>query len=285
MKIAVIGAKGMLGRELSYVLGSRHEILAWDLEEIDITNRAQTLASLAEARPDLIVNSAAFVDVERCETEPDTAWRINAVGAQNLALAAQKGGCALLYISTDYVFDGNSDTDYDEVAQPNPLNHYGRSKLAGERLSLQLCPRTYALRTAWLFGHAPNNYVERVLKTAASEGVVRMPIDQIESPTYTGDLTQAILQLIASEAYGLYNVTSLGACTRAGFAQFVLKAAGRSEPVELVETAPPRLAQRPRRTVLDCRLYQLVTGHKLPPWQQGVEAYLARHQGSKMFQM
>ncbi len=285
MKIAIIGAQGMLGRELCHVLGTQHDVLAWDIEEIDITHRAQTIEMLDVERPDLILNSAAFVDVERCETEPEKAWQINAVGAQNLALAAQKLGSALLYISTDYVFDGKTDADYDEVSPPCPINQYGRSKLAGERLSLQICRRTYALRTAWLFGHAPNNYVERVLKTAAKDGVVAMPIDQIESPTYTGQLAQAILRLITTEAYGLYNLTSIGACTRAAFAQFVLKAAGRSEPVELIETPPKRLAQRPARTVLDCRLFQLVTGHKLPQWQEGVEAFLERHRASKVFQI
>ncbi len=279
MKIAVIGAKGMLGRELSRVLGTRHEILAWDINEIDITDRPRTLELLSAERPELIVNSAAFVDLKKCEANPDQAWRSNAVGAQNLALAAQQTGSALVYISTDYIFDGQSEVDYDEVAQPNPLNQYGRSKLAGERLSLQICPRTYAVRTAWLFGHAPNNYVERVLKAAEKEGGIRMPVDQIESPTYTGHLAEALLPLTATGAYGIYNVTSRGACTRAGFAQFVLQAAGRSEPVEIVESATlKRFAKRPARVVLDCRLYQLVTGQSLPPWQQGVRDYLAKEQ-------
>ena len=181
----------------------------------------------------------------------------------------------LVYISSDYIFDGRSETDYDEVSAPNPLNQYGRSKLAGERLSLQVCPRTYAVRTAWLFGHAPGNYVERVLKAADTEGVVRMPVDQIESPTYTRHLAQAVMGLIGTGAYGVYNVTSLGACTRAAFAQFVLRQAGRSEPVEMVEPASlKRFTKRPTRTVLDCRLYQLVTGASLPQWQQGVKDYL-----------
>jgi dTDP-4-dehydrorhamnose reductase len=207
MKIAIIGAKGMLGRELCRILGTNHEILAWDIEEIDITGRLETIELLGAERPELIVNSAVFVDLEGCEADPDKAWRINAVGAQNLALAAQQVGSVLVYISTDYIFDGTSEVDYDEVAQPNPLNQYGRSKLAGERLSLQICPRTYAVRTAWLFGPAPNNYVERVLKAADSEGVVRMPVDQLESPTYTGHLAGAILHLIATGAYGIYHVT------------------------------------------------------------------------------
>lgn len=276
MKIAIIGAKGMLGRELCRVLGHHHEILAWDIDEIDITDRPRTLELLGDAHPELILNSAAFVDVERCETEPDRAWQINAVGAQNLALAAQNIGSELLYISTDYVFDGNSELDYDEVALPTPINQYGRSKLAGERLCSHICPRTYVVRTAWLFGHAPNNYVERVLKAADNEGVVRMPVDQIESPTYTGHLAEAIQNLIGTGAYGLYNITSIGGCTRAAFAQFVLKCTERSEPVEIMDVTPKRAAARPKRTVLDCRLYHLVTGQSLPHWQQGVQDYFVQ---------
>jgi dTDP-4-dehydrorhamnose reductase len=276
MRITVIGAKGMLGVEFCRLLASDHQLLAWDVDEIDITDRHRTLDLLNAERPELIINSAAFVDLEGCEANPDMAWRINAVGAQNLALAAAQVGSALVYISTDYIFDGRSETDYDEVSAPNPLNQYGRSKLAGERLSLQICPRTYAVRTAWLFGHAPGNYVERVLKAAENDGVVRMPVDQIESPTYTRHLAQAVLHLIRTGAYGVYNVTSVGACTRAAFAQFVLGQVGRSEPVEIVEPASlKRFAQRPNRTVLDCRLYQLVTGGSLPQWQQGVQDYLA----------
>jgi len=267
----------MLGSALCRVLGVHHQVLAWDIDEVDITERSRTLGLLGAEEPDLIVNSAAFVDVERCEREPDRAWLVNAVGAQNVALAAERLGSALLYISTDYIFDGQSEIDYDEVAQPNPINQYGRSKLAGERLSLQICRRTYSVRTAWLFGPgAPNNYVERVLKTAKTQGVVRMPVDQLESPTYTRHLAEAILHLIATGAYGVYNVTSIGACTRAEFAEYVLQQGGRSEPVEIVDaTTLKRFAQRPARIALDCRLFQLVTGHLLPDWRQGVRDYLA----------
>ena len=276
MKIAVIGAKGMLGSELCQVLGKQHEMLAWDIDEIDITDRAGTLARLGAERPDLIINSAALVNVEVCEAEPDKAWRINAVGAQNLALAAQQMGSALLYISTDYIFDGQTSIAYDEVATPNPINQYGRSKLAGERLSLQNCQRTYSIRTAWIFGHSANSYVQRVLNAADKEGVVRMPEDQLESPTYTVHLAEAILRLIATGAYGIYNVTSLGACTRADFAKFVLQAAGRSEPVEIVDSAAiQRPVKRPPHVVLDCRLIQLVTGQPLAHWQQAVQDYFA----------
>jgi dTDP-4-dehydrorhamnose reductase len=276
MKIAVIGARGMLGRDLCRALGAEHQVLAWDIEEIDITERDRTLDLLCAEGPDLIVNTAAFVNLEACETDPDTAWRVNAVGAQNLALAARRANSALVYISTDYVFDGRSEVDYDEIDQPNPLNVYGRSKLAGERLSVQICPRTYAIRTAWLFGHTPGNYVDRVLRAAENEGVVRMPEDQRESPTYTRRAAEAIGHLVTTGAYGVYNVTSVGACTRADFARYVLEQSGRPEHVEVVDPATAkRYARRPSRVVLNCRLYQLVTGHSLPDWRQGIRDYLA----------
>ena len=275
MKIAVIGAQGMLGRDLCRVLGDAHEILAWDIDQINITDRAATLQRLEAEHPHLIVNAAAFVNVERCETEPETAWSVNAVGAQNLALSARRLDSDLLYFCSDYIFDGESETDYDEVAEPRPVNQYGRSKLAGERMSLQICPRTYSVRTAWLFGHAPNNYVQRVLDQAQEHGVVRMPADQVESPTYTIHLAELLAQLITTGAYGVYHATSIGACTRPAFARFVLDQAGRKEKVETVEAAKiQRLAGRPARAVLDCRLVQLVTGMTLPTWQQGVQAYM-----------
>jgi dTDP-4-dehydrorhamnose reductase len=281
MKIAVIGAKGLLGRGLCSTLSQAHEVIAWDIQEIDITDRSSTLQKLKNLKPELIVNSAAFVDVDRCESDPDSAWRINALGSQNLALAAQELGGALLYISTDYVFDGESSEDYDEVAPVHPINHYGRSKLAGERFAAQICPRTYIVRTSWLIGHHPNGYVERVLKAAQRDGVVRMAADQIESPTYTGDLTQAVGTLVETGAYGYYNVTSLGACTRVEFARFVLEQAGRSEPVETVDVSQiKRIARRPNRTVLDCRLFQLLTGQTLPDWRDGIRAYFARELAS-----
>lgn len=277
MKVAVIGAKGMLGSELCCALASSHQVVPWDIDEIDITNRVSTLEKLKSLKPDFILNAAALVDVEVCEKQPDAAWKVNAVGSQNLALAAQAIGCDYLLISTDYVFDGATQEDYDEFASPNPINQYGKSKLAGEKLAAGIWPRTFVIRTAWLFGHRPKNYVDRVLTAADKDGVVRMPEDQLESPTYTVHLAQAVRDLMPTGAYGTYNVTSIGACTRLEFARYVLSAAGRSVPLEKLDAAKvARAARRPGRTVLDCRLYQLVTGRALPGWKAGVDEYLSR---------
>lgn len=273
----VIGARGMLGRDIASALAATHRVLAWDIDEIDITDRSRTVDQIAAARPDVVVNAAAFVDLEACESDPDRAWLVNAVGAANVAHGAEAAEASLVYISTDYVFDGRAQSDYDEVAPPNPLNHYGRSKLAGERLSLSSCRRTCAVRTAWLFGHAPGNYVARVLDAATRDGVVRMPDDQVESPTYTADLAAAISRLVACRPSGIVHMTSRGACTRAEFAAEVLRQAGRTEPVEVVEPrSAGRYARRPARPVLDCRLYRLLTGAELPAWREGIGRYLAR---------
>ena len=277
MKIAVIGAKGMLGSELCSALGSSHQVVPWDIGEIDITARAETIERLKSLKPDFILNAAALVDVEVCEKQPDAAWKVNATGSQNLALAARELDCGYLYISTDYVFDGAAREDYDEFASPSPINQYGKSKLAGERLAQGIWPKTYIVRTAWLFGHRPGNYVDRVLTAADKDGVVRMPEDQVESPTYTMHLAIAIRDLIPTGAYGTYNVTSLGSCTRLEFARYVLQKAGRSVPLETLDAGKvSRAARRPGRTVLDCRLYRLVTGRALPPWQKGIDEYLSR---------
>ncbi len=277
MKIVVVGARGMLGSELARELARQHEVTAWDIGEIDITDRASALARLLALGPRLIVNSAALVDVEACEKQPESAWKVNAVGSQNLALAARELSADYLLISTDYVFDGASREDYGEFSTPNPINQYGKSKLAGERLATGIWPRTYVVRTSWLFGHRPKNYVDRVLSAADKDGVVRMAEDQLECPTYVPHVAAAVSALIPTGAHGTYNVAGLGACTRLEFARYVLCKAGRTVPLEtLPDPGKGRVAGRPGRTVLDCRLFQLVTGHKLPAWQSGVDEYL-RH--------
>jgi dTDP-4-dehydrorhamnose reductase len=274
VRITVIGSQGMLGRDLMSWLGNRHEVTGLDIDEIDIREREGTVAGIVKREPQLIINCAACVDVESCETEPDRAFRVNALGSQNLAIAAERADADYLYFSSDYVFDGRSGCDYDELAPPCPVNQYGRSKLAGEVLARQICPRSYIVRTAWLIGHRKGNYVERVLDMAGHDGIVRMATDQLESPTYTLHLAEAVEKLFQTGAYGTYHLTSNGACTRLEFAAFVLETAGRSEAVEELEDAGiKRQAERPCRTVLDCRLFALVTGHTMADWREGIREY------------
>ena len=162
------------------------------------------------------------------------------MGSQNLALPARALSAEYLLISTDYVFDGTAREDYDEFSSPNPINQYGKSKLAGERLAVAIWPMTYIVRTSWLFGHRPKNYVDRVLTAADKDRVVRMAEDQLESPTYVPHVVSAIRALIPTGAYGTYNATSLGACTRLEFARYVLSKAGRMVPWRSWKDPPSR---------------------------------------------
>ncbi len=276
MRVAIIGAQGMLGRELvkSFAM---HQVDALDIDEIDISQRAATLKIIGAIKPDLIVNSAVLVDVDRCEQQPEAAWKVNALGAQNVALAAARVNATLLYISTDYVFDGMTTHNYAEHHPINPINQYGKSKLYGELLSRNLCHKLYVVRSSWLFGHSPANYVARILQ-AAEEGKVRMPDDQLEAPTYCSHLAQALLLLVDSGCYGTYHFTGGKGCTRLAFARAVLGQAGlKIEPQLLpaAEAAKKRMAARPRRIVLDCTLYRMTIG-PLPSWQEGIREYFKK---------
>lgn len=276
IKIAVVGANGMLGRDICRAFSRIGEVIPLDIDEIDITKRDGTIHLLQRISPDLIINSAVLVDVDACEKNPAHAWQVNAVGAQNLAKSAALLDCELIYISTDYVFDGASSANYSEEHTTHPINHYGKSKLAGELLSQALCKKLYIVRTSWLFGMHANSYVARILH-AAAHGVVRMPVDQLEAPTYTRHLTHALCALQQSGCYGTYHVSGGDGVTRVEFAQYVLQVAQKTAKIETMspaEVQQSRNAIRPLRVVLDCRLYPLVTNNSLPDWRAGVDEYI-----------
>ena len=266
----------MLGRELVRSF-AEHQVDALDIDEIDISQRAATLEILESINPDLIINSAVLVDVDRCEEQPKAAWKVNALGAQNVALAAARCNAALVYISTDYVFDGAATHDYAEHHPVNPINHYGRSKLYGELLSRNLCRKLYVVRSSWLFGHSSTSYVARILRQA-KEGGVQMPDDQLEAPTYSCHLAQGLLPLVNSGCYGIYHYSGGEGCTRMAFARAVLEQAGLNTELQLLPAdaaAKKRVAARPRRIVLDCTLYRMAIA-PLPSWQEGIREYFMK---------
>ena len=276
MRVAVIGAKGMLGRELCELFSNTDDVYALDIDTIDITDRAATLKTLQEIAPHLVINSAVMVDVDACEKDPHTAWRVNAVGAQNVARAAAHTDATLIYISTDYVFNGASQSDYAEYHPVDPINHYGTSKLYGEILSRNLCQKCYIVRSSWLFGNSPLSYVARILK-AAETGSVEMPQDQLEAPTYTRHLATALRALSRRECYGTYHFTGGEGCTRTVFAQEVLRAAAIETPVRVLPhnvAQQKRVALRPARVVLDCTLYSTVVAPP-PSWREGIQEYFS----------
>lgn len=184
MKILVTGGRGQLGREILGLTGDVHEIVAVDLPQVDAADKEQITAVVAEVQPDVVIHTAANTDVDGCELNPDLGWRNNALATRTVALACSQADATLVYISTDFVFDGKKGSPYDEFDVPHPINVYGRTKLAGEYYATQIAPRFLIVRTAWLFGHHGHNFVKAILQQAYKGEPLRVVDDQIGSPTF-----------------------------------------------------------------------------------------------------
>jgi len=284
VRALVTGAGGQLGREVEAALRSsrHHEVLALSHAELDVADRERVLQVCAEWRPEVVINAAAFTAVDRCETEPGTAYAANALGPRNLAEAARLTGAHLLHVSTDYVFDGTSPDPYREWDEPRPLSVYGRSKLAGEREVLLGLPGAAVVRTSWVCSRHGSNMVKTVLRLAASAGPLRFVDDQRGCPTFADDLAGMLVRLAISRTPGVFHVTNQGDTTWYGFAREVLAAAGedpgRVEPIKTAELHPPRPAARPANSVLDNAALRLLGIPLLPlyhePLQRTVKALL-----------
>ena len=278
MRIYITGAKGQLGRALMHRL-VQHDLLGVDLPEVDLTDLNAARASIAAFKPDVIIHAAALTDVDGAARNPDLAYRVNALGTRNVAVAGEAIGAAMLAISTNEVFDGTKSEPYLEFDVANPINPYAKSKLAAEIFVRDLTRRFYIVRTAWLYGLGGNNFVKKIIARADTEGKLRVVTDEVSSPTYTEDLITASEQLIATGAYGLYHFTNAGACSRYEFAQKILELSGRAhipiEPIVLADyprpSTPPPYA--PLRNFCGAQI-----GITLRPWQDALADYLAHEQ-------
>jgi dTDP-4-dehydrorhamnose reductase len=252
MNILLLGARGQLGVDLVAALSPEHDVTAWDVDELDITDLNAVMGAVRKIRPALILNAAAYTDVDGCESNTEIAYRVNALGPRNLAIAALEEGSRILHISTDFVFDGEKRTPYLEFDEPNPVSVYGRSKLAGEQAIREITPRHYILRTAWLYGKHGHNFVKTMLRLAGERDTISVVDDQVGTPTTTADLIEAILAVIGTDAYGTYHATCEGACSWYDFAVAIFRHAGVSVRVEPTNTeALGRPAKRPAYSVLD----------------------------------
>jgi len=276
MRVFITGIRGQLGRALEAALVD-HERSGIDLPECDVTDRPSITAAIADAAPDIVIHCAAMTDVDGCARDPDAAYRANGLGTQNVALACQAAGAAMLYISTNEVFDGNTARPYLEFDAPHPINAYGRSKLAGEWYTRHLLTRFYIVRTAWLYAPGGRNFPHRIMQLADERGRLWVVTDEISSPTYVVDLVQAIGQLITSEQYGVYHFANQGVCSRFDFSQEILRLTGRSavpiEPTTLDafqrDSTPPHYA--PLANVAGAAL-----GIRLRPWQEALAEFLGQ---------
>lgn len=254
MRVVICGAQGQLGSDLVRVFAAGgEEVLGFDLD-LDITDHALVMAKIPPLEPDLLINSAADLDADQAECDPEPSLRTNFAGTQNLALACLEAGCPMAFISSDYVFDGRKGSAYTELDEPNPQGVYGKAKLASERYLASLLPRHYVFRTQWLFGKGGRrNFVKSILRGAREKGTLRVVTDETGTPTCTADLAEIIYRVCASGCYGLYHATNEGRCSRHEFARQILDLAGMEEvPVEPIVYADLGLpCPRPTYSPLD----------------------------------
>jgi dTDP-4-dehydrorhamnose reductase len=270
--ILVVGAKGMLGHDLLAVLEG--DVRGMDLPDIDITSLESTRKALLTLKPRVIINAAAYTDVDGCESNADLAMQVNGEGVAHLALVAREIGATLVQVSTDYVFDGGKGSPYLPDDATGPLSIYGESKLAGE-LNARMAPRHLIVRTQWLYGIHGKNFVETMLKLAAERDELTVVDDQIGSPTWTRDLALAIKALVDKGCCGTYHAANAGFCSWNEFARTIFAETGNSITVKPMTTAElNRPARRPLYSTLDCAKLTTDTGFQPQPWQEALKQYL-----------
>jgi dTDP-4-dehydrorhamnose reductase len=271
----VTGSRGQLGRALQHAATKHgHEFFGYDLPELDITDSAVVQAAVISARPDAIINCAAFTAVDAAEKQEAAALAVNGTGVTNVARAAEAAGALLLQLSTDYVFDGKADRPYREGDPPKPISAYGRTKLAGERAT-ELARRHLIVRTAWLFGDGANFVASIRRQLDAGAKTLRVVSDQRGCPTYAVDLADALLRLLTSGAQGVIHAVNAGNATWFEFAQEIIRRLGSDVEVVPISTADAaRPAPRPATSVLDTSELKSILGSELPPWQDALGRYL-----------
>jgi dTDP-4-dehydrorhamnose reductase len=277
VRILLTGGNGQLGRELfDTATAAGHQVTTTTHADCDIANPAAVRHAVADANPEVVVNCAAWTRVDAAESDPDSAFRINALGPRVLAAECAARDVLLVQMSTDYVFDGSATAPIDEWRPPHPRSTYGASKLAGESEVRSIARRHQVVRTSWLYGRDGPNFVLTILRAAAERPELRVVADQLGSPTWTGHLAPAMLRLIARGIPGTFHLTNSGVTSWYGFAHAILAAGGASTPVTAITTAEyPTAARRPAYSVLDNRVWRMLGEAPLPNWREGLNAYIA----------
>ncbi|MCK9152228.1 dTDP-4-dehydrorhamnose reductase [Methanobacterium alcaliphilum] len=252
MKVLIIGSEGMLGHDLVDVLSEENEISTTTIDTLDITEIKKTIKTVKDINPDVVVHAAAFTDVDGSESHEDLAYKVNVIGTRNVAVACREADAALVYICTDYVFDGTKGTAYREYDQVNPLSVYGKTKYLGEVCVKEILNKFYIARTSWLYGFHGPNFVTTMLKLAENYDSINVVGDQIGSPTYTVDLAKAIAELIKKPIYGTYHLTNSEHCSWHEYAQLIFENAGIEIELKPVTTEEfGSAAARPKYSVLE----------------------------------
>ncbi|NNU91008.1 dTDP-4-dehydrorhamnose reductase [Anoxybacillus sp. CHMUD] len=275
-KVVVTGAKGQLGTEVV----EQFRQMGWDVygygkDELDVTDAQQVMGRLEYIRPHVVVHAAAYTKVDEAEKEREQAFLINTYGTRNVAVAAEKVGAKLVYVSTDYVFDGRRKEPYDEFTNTHPINVYGKSKLAGEQFVCHFHSKFFIVRTSWVFGAHGSNFVKTMLRLAKEKKEIFVVNDQRGCPTYAVDLAHSIYELAQTEKYGLYHISNTGQCSWYEFAQAIFTEACVDVPIHPCRTEDyPRLAARPSYSVFDHMALRLNGFEPLRHWREALQQFL-----------
>lgn len=305
MRIIITGSSGMLGKELCQTLPKEWEVVGIHRRVVHQCPRLRREAStsapvtshelicditdpsiidnIIRLKPDVIIHTAAKTDVDGCELEPDEAYKINVQGTKNIALAAKKSKATIIYLSTDYVFDGEKGSPYIESDKPNPINVYGRTKLEGEIEVTNIAPSSFfIIRTAYLFGEGRANFVSHIVDSARTKKTINVWQDQIGSPTYAKDLAGAIYKIVQGAQSGIYHITNTGSCSRYEFAKNVLEYLKIDDiilhPLRFSDDNRP--ARRPLVSALDNSKYRDAFGQMLRTWDAALKEYLNANYGN-----
>lgn len=290
MKILITGAKGQLGNELCSIISKGKSeigkipyeykdcvIIATDVDELDITNTAEVLEFVKENKPDIIFNCAAMTNVDGCETQYETAFKINAMGVRNLSVAAERVGAKFVHISTDYVFAGDGTKPYAEWDTTNPQSIYGKSKRLGEEYALQFCKKTFVVRTSWLYGYVGKNFVKTMRNLGRTKDEIKVVNDQRGNPTNANDLAHHLLKLGVTEEYGIYHCTGEGECTWYVFAKKIMEYSNlpcRVNPCTSEEFPSP--TKRPAFSSLNNLALKCTVGNEMRNWEEALKEYISK---------
>jgi dTDP-4-dehydrorhamnose reductase len=290
LRIAVTGSEGMLGYALKQVFTPierkpRNKEIIWlTLSDFDITNLNKTITKIKETRPDYLIHTAAYTDVDGSELNPEKAYRVNGLGTRNVVIACEAINCPIIYISTDYVFDGSKKDPYNEWDNPNPINKYGLSKLIGECFVTSLTNRFYIVRTSWLYGKNGKNFVDSIIKLLSKKNKIDVIDNQVGSPTYTYDLAVKLIELIG-RGYGVYHITNTSQCSWYEFAVEIAKLRGIKAKIKPITSdefnrlgndpeVSGRPAKRPAFSVLENTMLKLEGLKELRHWKEALKDYL-----------
>ncbi|MFD2614061.1 dTDP-4-dehydrorhamnose reductase [Paenibacillus gansuensis] len=278
MKVLITGANGQLGRELVEYLSGNNEVLGFGREELDITSLESVFEIVKNESPEVIVHCAAFTAVDDAEQYPDSAYLVNAVGARNVAMAAEQQGSKLIYISTDYVFNGQATNPYCEYDNTDPQGIYGKSKRAGEVNVQTQCRKHFIVRTSWAYGKYGNNFVKTMIRLSKEKENLKVVADQIGSPTCIEDLCEFLSELMKTEKYGIYHASNTGVCSWYEFAHAIFEEIAADISLQPCATSDfPRPAKRPAYSVMEHRMIRINGFKEFRHWRDALSAFLSQN--------